>query len=78
MERLPIRTSKTITCPFTHVEIGSRQTITYRRKKGEVRSIEIDFVDDDHMIIDHEFSDVLAAPANVDGEECFYIEDLKL
>lgn len=78
MERLPIRTSKTITCPFTHVEIGSRQTITYRKKKGVVRYIEIDFKDEYRMTIDHKHDDVYAAPATIDGEECFYIEDLKL
>lgn len=78
MEMMPIRTSKTITCAATHVELGSSQTITYRRKKGVIREINIDFDDKLFLIIDHKFDDVLAAPANIDGEECFYIEDLKL
>lgn len=76
MERLPIRTSKNITCSLTHIDIGSRQTINYRRKKGVIRDIEIDYDDDLSMIINHKFDDVFAAPANIDGEECFYIEEL--
>lgn len=75
MERLPIRTSKNITCSFTHIDLGTRQTINYRRKKGVIRYIEIDF-DDLSLIIDHEFSDVFAAPATINGEECFYIEEI--